>query len=95
MFSTFNIDIIEQCQYYTGYLPVKHSINLKCLRFIKSLSQSHIICKPAGLLFNWLGGDEYSQIAQCYNILPSDGHFAMNDKVWSKFKAELCLLDTR
>ena len=85
MFSTFNNDIIEQCQYYTGYLPLKHTIHLKCLRFLQSLSRSPMNYKPAGLLFNWLGNAEYNLIAQCYNILPTDGRSATHNKVWSKF----------
>ena len=91
MFSTFNNDFIEQFQYYTGYLPLKHTIYLKYLRFLQSLTRSPMNCKPAGLLFNWLGNDEYNLIAHYYNIIPTDGHSAMHNKVWSKFQSELNL----
>jgi hypothetical protein len=91
LFSTFDNGIIEQCQYYTGCLPLKHTMDLKCLRFLKSLSRSPMNCKPAGMLFKWLGNYEYNLIAHYYNILPSDGHSAMHKKVWSKFQSELNL----
>ena len=91
LFSTFDNGIIEQCQYYTGCLPLKHTMDLKCLRFLKSLSRSPMNCKPAGMLFKWLGNYQYNLIAHYYNILPSDGHSAMHKKVWSKFQSELNL----
>ena len=51
------------------------------LAILKSLSRSPMNCKPAGLLFKWLGNYEYNLIAHHYNILPSDGHSAMHNKV--------------
>jgi len=33
LFSTFNNTIIQECQYYTGYLPLKYLLYLRCLNF--------------------------------------------------------------
>jgi len=88
LFSTFDNLVIEQCQYYTGYLPLKQSVHLKCFRFYKSLICSTVNTTPAGILyqfrFAWI-----EWFSKRYDILPSDGQFVIKQKIWSRFKIEL------
>ena len=52
----------------------------------------HLIgCKRVIAAVYWLGNDEHNLIAHFYNILPTDGHSATHNKVWSKFQSELNL----
>ena len=91
LFSTFDKSVIEQCQFYTGYLPLKQSVHLKCLRFFKSLMFSPVNSTPAGMLYEWFGSLEWQDVAMQYDILLSDSPFIMKRKIWSKFKMELNL----
>ena len=89
IFSTFDNSVIEQCQYYTGYLPLKQSVNLKCLRFLKSLQRLPVSSTPAGLLYKWFGTGEWHYLALQYDINLSDGPFIMKRKIWLHFQSEL------
>ena len=91
LFSTFNNDIIEQCQYYTGYLPLQHTLALSCLRFFKSLSQNTFKTKPVGLLNKWFGSTKRDVIASQYNIESYDAPGVFKFKIWLKFKSDLNL----
>ena len=84
-----NNSVIEQCQYYTGYLPLKQSVHFKCLRFFKSLLCPPIKSTPAGILYEWFGSGEWRELAMHYDILLSDGPFIMKRKIWLKFQAEI------
>ena len=89
LFSSFDTSVIEQCQYYTGYMPLKQSVHLKCLRFFKSLMRAPVISTPAGILYQWLEPSEWLDLAMQYDILISDSPFIMKRKIWLNFQAEL------
>jgi hypothetical protein len=38
IFSTYNLNTVYQCQYFTGYMPVEDMVRLRKVSFIKSLS---------------------------------------------------------
>ena len=40
LFTTFNEDIIHQCQYFTDYMPLEHIIFLKKFNFLNALKFS-------------------------------------------------------
>jgi hypothetical protein len=89
LFSTFNSSIIQECQYYTGYLPFKYILNLRCLTFLKSLLRSPLNARPAGLLFHWFGSTDWNVISSPYNILPNDVPTLLRRKIWLKFQADI------
>jgi hypothetical protein len=91
LFSTFNAEIIDQCQYYTGYLPLKYALNLRCLTFFKSLLSPPMNARPAGLLAKWFGFIDWDVNASEHNINYYDSSAAMKRKIWSKFMADLNL----
>jgi hypothetical protein len=91
LFSTFDNEIIEQCQYYTGYLPLQHTLALNCLRFFKSLMHTTVKMKPVGLLYNWFGSTDWDSIASQYNIRIYDCPGSFKYKIWLKFKSDLNL----
>jgi hypothetical protein len=40
IFGTFNLNIIRQCQYFTGFLPLQHQLRLRKYNFITGLKNS-------------------------------------------------------
>jgi len=66
LFKTFNAHTITQVQYYSGYLPLSHVINLRKLTFFYDLC--YVDKSPASMLFKWLGWEEMAAILQQYSI---------------------------
>ena len=64
LFSSYNINIITLCQYYSGYVPFTYLYHLNCLKFYirPTLNSSHDT--PAGLLFKLFGNSETDKLAQ-------------------------------
>jgi hypothetical protein len=40
LFTTFNEDIVRQCQYYTDHMPLEHTVMLKKFNFLNALKFS-------------------------------------------------------
>jgi len=91
LFSTFNKNIIIQCQYYTGYLPLKYILDLRFLNFVTGLNNA--MHSPAYILFKMFGEKELLSVANVYNINLTDSCRLRKIKIWNSFKneCELCL----
>ena len=70
LFSTFDKDVVRQCQYYCGYLPFSYLFDLRVLSFYSNLKINN--ANPANILFKWFGYSEWSQLADRYKILYTD-----------------------
>ena len=86
LFTSYNIDIITLCQYYSGYVPFTYLYHLNCLKFYITLNASHDT--PAGLLFKLFGNSERDKIAQVYNLSNVGLHnsFSLRDIFWKVFE---------
>ena len=87
LFSTFDSNIIEQCQYFTWQLPLKMLVHLKCLNFCSRLNAERY--SPASLLYSWLGKRERNDMAKLYDISVSDKPCLFYNRIWSSFKKKL------
>ena len=77
LFSTFNLEIVRQCQYFVGLLPAAHILNLKKIAFIDSFKISpHWRIKFLHGLFSV---EELKPIAHAYGTQVND--FVLNAKV--------------
>jgi exonuclease III len=77
LFSTFDTNIIEQCQYYTWQLPVKMLVHLRCLLFFRRLEKSS---SPASTLFKMFGAREQNSISLLYGINKGDNPLALKKR---------------
>src|SRR6266568_2092679 len=66
LFKTFNNSILQQVQYYSGYLPLAYIIDLHKLTFYYDLC--YIDNSPASTLFKWCGWEEMVSLQQSYAI---------------------------
>ena len=65
-FSTFNLETVRQCQYYTEFLPVEHLISARKVDFINSLNCSpHFVLQS---LYKSSSKTELDVIASRYNV---------------------------
>lgn len=66
IFSTFDMKIVQQCQFYTGFLPVEHYARLQKLNFFKSLKTS-----PSWFLrciYDFFSDTELECLCKFYNV---------------------------
>ena len=76
IFNTFNEKTILQCQYYTGYLPLEHTVQLKKFNFLNVLKFSPnwlLVC-----LFELTAADELNVIGARYGV-PQLANLSYND----------------
>ena len=80
IFKTFNLDIIKQCQFYSGELPLKLKIVKKKINFLSKLKESrNEICKFFSNMQN-----ELETICHLYNIqLPLNGRINCDAVLWT------------
>ncbi len=86
LFRTFNKNILRQCLYYTGYLPVSLSVALVKMKFLKSFAQ---LDKYNCTLFYFsksIGQDELLSLFAKYNINDIDSPRIRKLKMWNFFE---------
>jgi len=83
LFQSFNKNVIRQCQFYCGELPLEYLLNLRTFIFYDKLRLSEF--SPAGVLFKWLGKAEYDAIASLYNLMSCDNVVVIKKKIWETF----------
>jgi len=66
LFSTFDKNVLLQCQYYTGYLPLLYKVHFRRLNFLIDLSLNSL--SLASVLFEWFGHMELDTLLRTYNI---------------------------
>jgi len=86
LFKTFDIGIINSCQYYTGFLSADHALSSARLRF-QSFLASDTNSLP-GFLCKAVGGEELMQLTLKYNVLLPTTNTIIKRQVWNYFKTE-------
>jgi len=86
LFKTFDIGIINSCQYYTGFLSADHALSSARLRF-QSFLASDTNSLP-GFLCKAVGGEEQMQLTLKYNVLLPTTNTIIKRQVWNYFKTE-------
>ena len=89
LFSTFDKGVIAHCQYYTGYLPFLLKLDLRKLNFLCALSCN--ASSTAGNLFQWLGQDEFKNLALKYNYNVNISRKKLTHTAWTLFKRQLLI----
>jgi len=66
LFTTFNEDVVRQCQYFTGYMPLEHTLFLKKFNFLNALkfSQNWMLVS----LFELTAVQELTSIYEHYSL---------------------------
>ena len=86
IFCTFNNEVLLQCQFYCGVLPIGYTVDIRALQFYYSLmSTSNFYVK---LLFLKMGNDELNQIRKKYE-LRTDFLYQLKTVMWSRFESNL------
>jgi len=57
VFKSFNKSIIEQCQYYCGYLPFYYYYSVKRLKFLTAVKNGSF--SRVQFLLEWVGAGEF------------------------------------
>ena len=88
LFSTFDNKVIQQCQFYTNVLPIRHYYVIRQISFLNNLllTQNHVL----QTLHNSFGKIELDKLASMFecnvNILTK----SFRAMVRKKFKSEIC-----
>ena len=90
LFSTFDKNVITQCQYFTGQLPLKYVLDLRFIIFLLSLQ--HVKNSPPYMLANWFEDVERHYFANEYDITVNDRSTACRNKMWNVFKRQIAVL---
>ena len=85
VFGTYNKNILRQCLYYTGYLPISLFVDLAKMRFMKSFEN---LSDVNSLLFYFFADNnmnELNELLYNYHVLENDNNAVMKNKVWTFF----------
>jgi len=83
LFSTFKQDIIEQCQFYTGYLQLQYRYDFMRMNFLFTLKNNFV--SPANIIFNLKGFDELSLLCIKYGVSIDSNYSARLYAIWKFF----------
>ena len=86
LFKSFDANVVSACQYYTGFLPARHALDLARLRFYSSLSAQGD--SLPGFLCKAVGGDELLQVTTKYNVTLPASNLSIKKQIWTFFKNE-------
>jgi len=87
LFGTFDAEVIKNCQFYSGYLPLNLAIDLKVLKFLHSMKA--IPMSPTAALLGFEGGGELRVLEQKYGVNDLMSPMAIKMKIRAFFAA-LC-----
>ena len=82
LFSTFDKEIIRQCQFYSGVMSIKHTLHLRFLTFCKSLMSNTNNSLLSKHLFALSGTAEFNEICNIYGINKCDSVNLYKEKIW-------------
>ena len=88
IFGTYSKNIILSCQYFTGFLPLRHLYNLKKLCFFISLKELSIHNELCKYLYDNCIHDQFAAIAIEYGVLETDSKPSIKHKIWTLFNLE-------
>ena len=85
--STYNLAIVQQCQYFFGCLPVEHYYPLKRMQFLTTIATSDN--NLLSVIHEKTSNVDYSSLATRYNIAVKD--FCLNYKkmIYQQFSLEV------
>src|SRR5258708_739918 len=86
LFKTFDSTIIQQVQFFTGYMPLSYNIDLRKLTFYYDLLLEDR--SPAATLFRWVGLDELNALRDQYAIPKGATRGGIRGLVLKKFKTD-------
>jgi len=69
LFKTFNKEIIQQCQFYSGYLPFRCIYHHRCLNFLDKMNQTSL--SSSNFLFYYNDRSALECLCTEYHIHPS------------------------
>src|ERR1700721_4588288 len=72
LFSTFDKYVIEQCKFYTGFLPLNYKLDIMRINFLIALKENS--SSPASILFKLLGTQDLSTLYDKYTIPACSTH---------------------
>ena len=87
LFSTFDKSVIQQCQFYTGFLPLNYKLDMMRINFLIALRANCV--SPACILFNLLGRQELDILCDNYSIAAVSTHTNRSYKIWSAFSESI------
>ncbi len=83
VFSTFDRNIIEQCQFYTGILPLQYRYDLMRINFLFTLNC--ISASPANTIFNLFGFEDLVTLCEKYGISHDSLPASRSRIVWQHY----------
>ena len=87
VFSTFCKEILNQCQFYSGYLSIKYQIKLRLFNFYKNLKMN---CdSPASFLFKWFDQNEFNKLCLEYSLNCNMSHNGVKANLWNCLATEI------
>lgn len=91
IFSSFNKEIIAQCQFYSGHLSFIHCYDMHKINFLTKVSK--LGYSSANFLFHCFGRDELEMLKDKYKLNTGDtmSYCSVRNAVWKHFSAGLNL----
>ena len=82
IFYTFDPQIIAYCQYYTGYLPLNYTIDLRCFKFLANMANSTNVILH--LLYSLNGTSSINNVCAKYHTEKRDIN-SIKNAMWNLF----------
>ena len=89
IYGTFNKNILRNCLYYTGYLPVSLTVALMKMNFLKSFLQLKCYNNKLFYLLKSVSQEDLSTMMASYKISFHDSPRLRKLKVWTYFESTL------
>ena len=89
IFGTFNKNILQQCLYYTGYLPVSLIVALNKMKFLSSFAQLENYNDTLFYFLKLVALEELLVLSEAYNINENVSPRCQKEKMWSYFEGTL------
>ena len=90
IFSSFDKDVIKQCQYYCGYLPFSYYYTIKRLKFLAALKDA--TDSLPSFLLKWVGKREMISLEESIGIANSTVLTNFKKEAWRHFSGSLNLV---
>ena len=86
IFSSYNLHVIKQCQYYSGYLPLRYIYEIRKLNFLFSvLNTDNCLFGP----FQTVAYFDICNILKLYNCNFSESMNTIKRKIWISFETDV------
>ena len=89
IFGTFNKSILQQCLYYTGYLPVSLFVALNKMKFLSTFAQLENYNNTLFYSLKSVAKEELIAMSETYSINLNVSHSCRKEKMWRYFEGTL------